>query len=126
MTDHAAIVRDALNFCSSYASYASATASLDALVAERNEAQNLYAIFRERYESKYTEWDASKTNAVRDAEAELFKANEVRRVLTEVLHDVWRSYTLLDVDQAHLDHSMEAVERLLFGPHEMQNAEVAP
>jgi hypothetical protein len=49
------------------------------------------------------------------AEAELFKANEVRRVLTELLHDVWRSYTLLDGDQAHLDHSMEAVEALLFG-----------
>ena len=124
--------------------------ALRLLVAERDEAQKLYEIFRERYESKYTEWDASRTNAVKNAEIrvkaaeqwaermeherdyeqqvvtvdlrqrleeaewELHKANEVRRVLTELLHDVWRSYTLLEADQAHLDHSMEAVERLLF------------
>ncbi len=42
--------------------------ALRLLVAERDEAQKLYEIFRERYESKYTEWDASKTNAVKDAE----------------------------------------------------------
>ena len=34
--------------------------------------------------------------------------------LRELLEDVWRSYTLLERDQAHLDHSMEAVQAFLF------------
>ncbi len=34
------------------------------------EAEKLYGIFRARYEDKYTEWDAAKTNAVKDAMAE--------------------------------------------------------
>ena len=42
-------------------------AALDALVDQRDEAQRLYELFRERYESKYTEWNASKTNAVKAA-----------------------------------------------------------
>lgn len=42
---------------------------LIAAEAERDEAQKLYTLFRERYESKYIEWDASKTNAVKAAEA---------------------------------------------------------
>ena len=48
----------------------------DALVAERDEAQRLYELFRGQYESKYTEWDASKTNAVKDAEAERDRLRE--------------------------------------------------
>jgi hypothetical protein len=60
-----------------------------------------------------TEWD---TYAALDAlVAEIAKGEEIKRVLTELLHDVWRSYSLIEGDQAHLDHSMEAVEQLLFG-----------
>lgn len=42
-------------------------------------------------------------------------ATEARlRKAEELLDDVWRSYTLIESDQAHLDHSMEAVEAYLF------------
>lgn len=40
---------------------------------------------------------------------------EVGRIAIALLHEVWRSYKLLDADQAHLDHTMEIVERALFG-----------
>ena len=43
---------------------------------ERDEAQRLYELFRGQYESKYTEWDASKTNAVKAAEAEVARLKE--------------------------------------------------
>lgn len=45
--------------------------------------------------------------------ARIYTQSEYDRV-REMLEDVWRSYTLLDADQAHLDHSMERVEAFLF------------
>ena len=83
MSDHADTVREALHALATLAGnfeaapnrvprlineqVATIGLSLDALVAERDEAQRLYELFRERYESKYTEWNASKTNAVKAA-----------------------------------------------------------
>ncbi len=67
--------------------YESAAEHMEALVAERDEAlrdaeeaRKLYGIFRARYEDKYTEWDAAKTNAVKDAEAE---ADRLKAALTD-------------------------------------------
>ena len=66
MSDYADIVRDAIWRSPGWL-HAGSLDALDALVAERDEAQRLYELFRERYESKYTEWNASKTNAVKAA-----------------------------------------------------------
>jgi hypothetical protein len=70
----------------------------DALVAERDEA-------RRDNEGLWNDADA----AIARAEA----AEADRDRYAEILHDVWRSYQLIDADQAHLDHSMESVERAL-------------
>jgi len=70
MTDHADIVREYVTMYGPYPvgeHQRIVNEALDALVDQRDEAQRLYELFRERYESKYTEWNASKTNAVKAA-----------------------------------------------------------